>query len=486
MSSILSMAAALLSLSAPSNYVFTAPCTTNLSGVGMGTAPSNAVPRLEDVAFLREAVAERAVATHEYFFRDDYGFPSGGFALDAGAILWRPDSPWFMWPLSAHGWDGVNFWGNWWWWWARGWFVSPDFAVDADEAVLDADDAWAVGGVSTDATNGLAFATLSAGDGCFVPMADIRTNAQLRGAVSFMNLTNAYADLLLAGCILGDAQGDVHEGVSALQRRETSGGGWSRYPTNYTYASYTYTDEQGYARTGSYMTGYSLGAKIDWASAATNEGSWAEGLSVSGSATAERTQVVDGKIAQAGGGTNEYELVAVGDPYTSAHDARAVSGWPVGTNRLSLSAHYCLSTGAVYRADLVDSVDFLAVLRLRCEYEEESRVSPGGPWSTTGETSRVVAFLRDPAAYAGTTNGYFVYRGSADVGALLLSAYDRCGGVPQVGEDEPTMPELPARGGLADLADRVSTIERRRTMTLDDLRVYPLIRRRYNAEFTMP
>lgn len=53
------IAAVTLSLKSPSDYTFTTPGTTNLTGVGMGPTPSYAIVRGEDISFLREAYEER-------------------------------------------------------------------------------------------------------------------------------------------------------------------------------------------------------------------------------------------------------------------------------------------------------------------------------------------------------------------------------------------------------------------------------------------
>ena len=53
--------AATLSLSHPTNYLFTVPFTTNIVGVGIGEHFDYKVPRLEDNSFLSEAYNERGV-----------------------------------------------------------------------------------------------------------------------------------------------------------------------------------------------------------------------------------------------------------------------------------------------------------------------------------------------------------------------------------------------------------------------------------------
>ena len=53
------IAAVTLSLKSPSDYTFTTPGTTNLTGVGMGPTPSYAIVRGEDISFLREAYVIR-------------------------------------------------------------------------------------------------------------------------------------------------------------------------------------------------------------------------------------------------------------------------------------------------------------------------------------------------------------------------------------------------------------------------------------------
>ena len=487
MTSALAILAATLSLTSPTNYFWTTPATTNLQGVGMGTTVSYVIPRIEDIAFLREAYLERTSAVNEMAGRPPiptnsvYNFfmPGEGAALQAGKFLEEGTfqsvelEPWF---LTTNGWTRY--------FWNHGKFVAPTFAV-TPFGPRPADANFVVNGVSTDSTNGLGVA-VSTWDGLLVDPALIATNVFLEGALDVATLTNAYGNLKHTGAVLGDSY--AAETGSALVPEAVFASLLPDVRTSYTnvWQEYTYTDAYGQPQRGrtavdivragvttnapsvgltNRVSGLSLTPYM-WA---TKEKVWAYG-----------TRIVSDTLED-GAQRTVYSVTPLGS-YVHDDAPLAVWNWPEsGASNVLTLAHACLSTNAVIRADLIDDVEFYELFRVRRRRQDRLFGMDVTPYTSNTLINCTVLLNRDPAQFVATTNGYHIYRGSSDIGGIIRNLFS--GYYPSIADSEIPAPDIPSV--TTNYAPSESSVTIQRTVYVDvECLVYPLIHRRYNADFT--
>jgi len=255
------LAAVTLSLVSTNDYRFTSPGTTNLCGKGMGKQASYRVPRAEDIAFLREAYAERACllsGTTNVTQWESASLVTGGHVPSAGYFM-------HLWPYSVStyshyafhptlvGWSGMDAFDG-------GWgdqpkvtatFVSPSFAVAS--GVYETGPDYTINGHPTE--NDLT-AFVDANDA--LPASLLATNTVLGGVLRAHVVAGLYSNLCFNAKVIHDAyanraNGSLAQPLSSIYQEMTR-----QNITNHIYTSYQYTDTQGRTWSAQYESGYQL------------------------------------------------------------------------------------------------------------------------------------------------------------------------------------------------------------------------------------
>ena len=248
---IAAILATTLSLASTNEYRFLIPQSTNL--IGKTFIPEGGViPRYEDIAFLREAYAERNEAIGAVWSSvtvpDSPAFAAGSFGG-----LFLPEE-WFA-PSFGH-WGGFTVFQD-------GFFLRPGISVRPLFQETGPDFLWE-GEFDTSWTN-----TIRA----FVDprTATFPTNgllaATLEGAPRTNVLQLAYAILTNDVWILSAGDGN---NWTLAERQVNTSHSRSRPIDHYIESDYTYKDGQGVTRHGKYNTGYVLGDWTDVPSVWTN------------------------------------------------------------------------------------------------------------------------------------------------------------------------------------------------------------------------
>ena len=246
MTIVASILATTLSLASTNEYKFLIPQSTNL--IGRTFIPEGGViPRYEDIAFLREAYAERNEAIGAYWspvtVPDSSAFAAGSFGG-----LFLPEE-WFA-PSFGH-WDGYTRYQS-------GFFLRPGISVrplfqetgpdylwdgEFDTSLTNTIRAFVDPRTAAFPTNGLLAATLEGAP---------RTNVM---QLAYAILTNDVWILSIDNLALG------YGNWSLAERQIQTSRSRERRIDHYIESDYTYKNERGETVHGTYNTGYVLG---DW------------------------------------------------------------------------------------------------------------------------------------------------------------------------------------------------------------------------------
>lgn len=485
-------AAVVLTLTTTNDYILTRPVSTNLLGLGMGPTNSYAIPRAEDLSFLREAFTERTYAIHgENFAPIMNDLPEASHILCSGIFDDEVNNLLYF-PLSYGFWPPYTR-------YVAGGYVADTFSLDDTLAYFGFNESlpsdFSVDGISTDTTNGLAFVTQTTFEDCFIPTSSIPTNVSFRGTVDMHNVTNAYHVLGLSHTILGEPVYSLQsstsdDGVSAIQSWTIEIPSQNRSVASYSYSPYSWTDSEGVSHSGRYASGYTL---TDWTndtSVVTGTTAYASGYTVYGQAS-ERKEAPVGWKRTGQSGDNYYESVPLG-VFASSRSVGALARWPLEAY-IELR-HLCLTTNSVVspdptdlqaiQNDYLDWVELACVSRFRCDMLESVAGDTSQAYSTNYVERYAVVYHTEEADIVALTNGFYVCRATESYKDIVSLAYSLCGGSPAM----PTAPdpEVPANSEYAQTTF-TTTATRRRTLTLVDFFCYPIIsRRRFHADFTLP
>ena len=255
-----------LSLSAPSNYYFTTPATSNLTGRTYALT-GGLIPRAEDISFLREAYAERAMAVQR-FTNESVRVPAsllfgeGRFRLNAFADVYAMFAPSFGVWSPYYAYDHSFF-------LKRGISIEPDlietgpgYAWDngQDTSGTNTIRAWVNPASAAVPSNGLAQAELSG-------ILSATNTARLFSSYN----TNYVNSLLAAYSILTNQYNVLSHGDcwSHGERKVRDVAYESRSIVNEQYTSYTYSAWDG-TRTGSRLVSFDLSSWNDYGYVQTN------------------------------------------------------------------------------------------------------------------------------------------------------------------------------------------------------------------------
>lgn len=196
-----------LSIASTNDYRFTSPGTTNLVGRGMGPNAEYVVPRAEDIAFLREAFAERfclltgSTNLNQYSTLDRQLVP-GGAGVAAGEFMriWVDQYWQYAFHPTFFGWSSMSGFGG-------GWgdgptvtatFVAPSFHVEPSHRETGPD--YLVNGKSTD--DGLsAFVGYSSA----ISTNLVSTNTFLNGALRSSVVAGLYSNICVNARVIHNA-----------------------------------------------------------------------------------------------------------------------------------------------------------------------------------------------------------------------------------------------------------------------------------------
>ena len=270
------IAAVTLSLKSPSDYTFTTPGTTNLTGVGMGPTPSYAIVRGEDISFLREAYEERFQAV-----RGESPTPGLNFGLprtnDYAVTSFRsPNNLFGLAYLFSESFNPKDAGWHEYWFLLRGEnnsYVSADYDfVKGDGAPVWCTTNWTFSVIPDEdlRRSYLPFINYS---NRILPPDVLKTNAY-NAVLTLMAITNAYHNLPLMHHILtapgGTHNADPYAKWVSVQLPIVSTGlvssAYSGYNVTYDYATYDY-DGRTYQYPVSIKTQkpYSGGSSYHWA-----------------------------------------------------------------------------------------------------------------------------------------------------------------------------------------------------------------------------
>ena len=217
---------ALLSISSTNEYYFTSPGTTNLEG---RTYILNgcAVPRYEDIAFLREAYLERAASIA---YRWGVADVPESLALGSGRFSTPMTIPAMFAPSFGY-WGGYTDYES-------GFFLKPGIEIQPDAMETDSNYVWE-NGQDTSSTNTIR-AFVKPATAC-MPTNNLAVSA-LSGVVCTSNILAAYSILTNGTYNVLDRYGFVYSMQSNNTPYQVVEG---RSPENLQYQTYSYVDYNG-------------------------------------------------------------------------------------------------------------------------------------------------------------------------------------------------------------------------------------------------
>lgn len=236
-----------LSLASTNDYRYVNPGTTNLLGIGMGKSGDYSIVRAEDVAFIKEAYAERLAKLGAAF--DRFG-PTNSMVVTEERMLRHFATNNLAYYIFAPTFE----------WWANGRYNNDSYLVKR-QVTFPSDDYWEtetnffVNGKSTDFTNRVS-AFMNFGD-IALPRTEISTNIALFGALTKAKVAASYTNIQVKAGVFGSEHylGETWPSTRLVTILHSTRASFDFAPPA---VEYKYIDDRGQEQTGIYLSTYVL------------------------------------------------------------------------------------------------------------------------------------------------------------------------------------------------------------------------------------